>query len=422
MQNQPAPGEFTDNRGPLSGVRVLDLTQALSGPFATYLLAGLGAEVIKIENPKGGDFARHMPPFFGNGELSKVARDESDISFGFMNRCRGKLGMTLNLKTAEGVETFLELAKNSHVVVENYASGTADGLGVGYEAVRAVNPAIVYCSISGFGADREHGRGSMDSIAQALSGIMLSGGEPSEAPYRTGIPIADTTAPLFGVMGICAALVRAQATGEGDHVDVSMLGSLTTLVATENWQAMDKLGLELRTGMRLPRLAPFGTYSCKGGYVSVAAPNDRQAHALLHAIGRGELTTDPKFDKVSTRAINEIELAGIIEGWAADYTAAEVVDILAAAGVPAAPVRSTLEALEDESLHERGELTRAVTTDGEVLSDLATIGMPIKLTNAPGSVGRPAPLLGQHTDEVLSRVAGFDAERLAGLRAAGAIS
>lgn len=421
MQNQPAPDSFVPNQGPLSGIRVLDLTQALSGPFATYLLAGLGAEVIKIENPKGGDFARHMPPFFGNGELSKVARDSNDVSYGFMNRSRGKLGMTLNLKTAEGVQAFLDLARHSHVVVENYTSGTADGLGIGYEAVRAVNPAIVYCSISGFGADREFGRGSMDSIAQALSGIMLSGGDPKDPPYRTGIPIADTTAPLFGVMGVCAALVRAQATGEGDHVDVSMLGSLTTLVATENWQAMDALGLELRTGMRLPRLAPFGTYSCQGGHVSIAAPNDRQAHALLRAIGREDLITNPKFDLVATRAINEIELAEIIEDWASAYSADEVVDILAEAGVPAAPVRSTVEALEDASLHERGELTRAMTMDGEEL-EFATVGMPIKLTNTPGRVGRPAPQLGQHTDDVLAGIAGYDADQIAALRAAGAIA
>lgn len=422
MQNQPAAGEFGPNRGPLSGIRVLDLTQALSGPFATYLLAGLGAEVIKIENPKGGDFARHMPPFFGHGELAKVQRDDEDLSFGFMNRCRGKLGMALNLKSSEGVEVFLELVKTSHVVVENYASGTANGLGIGYDVVRRVNPAIVYCSISGYGADQEIGRGSMDSIAQALSGVMLSGGHPEDMPYRVGIPIADTAAPLFGVMGVCAALVRAQATGEGDHVDVSMLGSLTTLVASENWQASDRLGQEPRTGPRLTRLSPFGTYSCKDGYVSLAAPNDRQAHALMRAIGRPELIDTREFATVATRAINDDALAAIIEEWAADYTAAEVVDILDAAGVPAAPVRSPLEALEDPRLHERGELTRAVTPQGTVLEDLATYGMPIKLKNARGSVGRPAPLLGQHTDHVLGDIYGFDSDHVEGLRARGVIA
>ncbi len=220
---------------PLEGVTVLDMTGALAGPFATLLLAGLGARVIKIENPTAGDSCRSNPPYLGRNGATLTRQNEDDVSISALNRLRNKLGITLNLKNPEAREVFADLVKHADVLVENFSRGTLERLGAGYDRVREINPRMIYCSITGFGSAGDPGSGkAMDAIIQALSGVMMTSGKPAEPPVRVGVPFADMCAPLFGVIGVLAALHQSKSTGIGQHVDISMLGALTMMVACES--------------------------------------------------------------------------------------------------------------------------------------------------------------------------------------------
>jgi CoA:oxalate CoA-transferase len=287
--------------GPLAGLRVIDMTRALAGPFGT-----------------------------GPDAMSPAV----------LNRSRGKRSVTLDLKRPGATRVFSDLVRHADIVVENFSSGTADRLGVGYAVARAANPAVIYCSISGFGADGSSGMRAMDTIIQALSGVMFTSGAPGEPPVRVGVPMADVITPVWAVVGILAALHRRTAQGAGEHVDVSMLGTLTSLVATEDWSAMEQLGQALRTGPTLPRLAPFGIYQCADGWAAIVAPQDKLVTDLYTVMGREDLLTDSRFAGRDARVRHEGELTRQIERWTSERPAAKVVDRLSAAGVPAAPVRT----------------------------------------------------------------------------------
>jgi len=265
---------------PLEDITVLDLTTALAGPFATLLLAGLGAKVIKIENPiGGGDTCRSNAPYLGSEGGTLARQHEDDVSVSALNRLRNKLGVTLNLKLPEAREVYGDLVKTADVIVENFSRGALERSGVGYAFAQEVNPRIVYCSITGFGSEGEPGTGkAMDAIIQALSGVMMTSGGPGDPPVRIGVPFADLTSPLFGVIGVLAAIHQAQRTGIGQHVDVSMLGVMTMMVSGEPFDLLERCGVQQRTGLTVPRLAPFGMYRTKDGYVSV------RTHRSLRAV------------------------------------------------------------------------------------------------------------------------------------------
>ena len=281
---------------PLEGVTVLDMTVALAGPFATLLLAGLGARVIKIENPAGGDTSRSNAPYLGKNGATLTRENEDDVSISALNRLRNKLSITLNLKAPEAREVFADLVKQADVAVENFSRGTLERLGAGYAYASKINPRIIYCSITGFGSAGDPGSGkAMDTIIQALSGVMLTSGEPDDPPVRVGVPFADLCAPLFGVIGVLAALHQVKNTGIGQHVDISMLGALTMMVACESYDILERCGVPLRTGQTVPRLAPFGIYPTRDGFVAVCAPTDLFAESLFIAMGRPELATGDRF-------------------------------------------------------------------------------------------------------------------------------
>ena len=407
--------------GPLAGLRVIDMTRALAGPFCTLVLAALGADVIKVEDPAGGDIARGNSPYLGSDGLSLDGTGPDAMSLAVLNRCRGKRSLTLDLKRPGARRVFTDLVRHADIVVENFSSGTADRLGVGYAAARAANPAVIYCSISGFGADASTGLRAMDTIIQALSGVMFASGAPGEPPVRVGVPMADVLTPVWAVVGILAALHRRTATGAGEHVDVSMLGTLTSLVATEDWSAMEQLGQVLRTGPTLPRLAPFGIYQCADGWAAIVAPQDKLVADLFTAMGRQELLTDPRFATRDARVRHEQELTGQIERWAGALPAAQVVARLAAAGVPAAPVRTPQQAVADERVTSREE---TLPVEHPVLGQFAglrTSGIPFRLASARVGFAGPAPRLGEHTERVLTDVAGYSAEQFAALRRSGII-
>lgn len=407
---------------PLAGVTVIDLTIALAGPYATLLLSGLGATVIKVENPRGGDRVRNNAPYFGRDGLAMRRRHDDDMSLGTLERTRGKRSVTLDLKHPRGREVFADLVRHGDVVVENYSSGTADRLGVGYEAARAVNEAIVYCSISGFGTDREPGTGkAMDAIIQALSGAMMTSGEPGTAPVRVGIPIGDLSAPLFAVIGILSALRSAEQTGAGQHVDVSMLGALSALVASEQSHLTEQLGRPIRSGRFVPRLAPFGVFRAADGWLAISAPEDRFAAGVFAAMGRDDLAADPRFATRDERVHNADELHRLIEQWSSGLTRSVVLDALQANGAPCAPVRTPADALVDPLTVRRGDTTELAHPTYGGAPGLTGSGLPIHFSSSPTGFARHVPVLGADNAEVYGSLLGYSPDAVAELCADGVI-
>src|ERR1700722_557410 len=404
---------------PLEDVTVLDLTTALAGPFATLLLAGLGAKVIKIENPiGGGDTCRSNAPYLGSEGATLARQHEDNVSISALNRLRNKQGVTLNLKHPEARGAFADLVETADVIVENFTRGTLDRLGVGYTFAQAVNPRIVFCSITGFGSQGEPGTGkAMDAIIQALSGVMLTSGGPTDPPVRIGVPFADLTAPLFGVIGVLAAIHQAQRTGIGQHVDVSMLGVMTMMVSGEPFDLLERCGVPQRTGLTVPRLAPFGMYRTKDGYISICAPTEAFAHSLFHAIGRPELTTDPRFAKRDDRVVNVAELDAIVESFTRSRTNAEVVAALEERGVPAAEVRDPDAAVRDPRVVSRGETVPLAHPKYGVVEDVYGMGLPIKFSGAQAGFDQPPPGLGEHNQAVYCDLLGYSEQRLRELKA-----
>ena len=404
---------------PLEDITVLDLTTALAGPFATLLLAGLGARVIKIENPAGGgDSCRSNAPYLGSEGGTLARRHEDDISVSALNRLRNKLGVTLNLKHPEARGVYADLVTKADVVVENFSRGTLDRLGAGYSFARQINPRIVYCSITGYGNEGEAGTGkAMDAIIQALSGVMMTSGGPADPPVRIGVPFADLTAPLFGVIGVLAAIHQAQRTGLGQYVDISMLGVMTMMVSGEPFDLLERCGVPQRTGQTVPRLAPFGMYRTQDGYVSICAPMETFAHALFRAIGRPELISDPRFASRDDRVINVSELDAIIEAFTSARSGSEVVAALESYGVPAAEVRNPQEAVRDPRVVSRRETVPLAHPKYGVVEDVYGMGLPIKFSHAEAGFDRPPPGLGEHNVAVYGGLLGYSAVRIEELKA-----
>jgi crotonobetainyl-CoA:carnitine CoA-transferase CaiB-like acyl-CoA transferase len=408
---------------PLEGLRVVDLTRALAGPYATLLLAGLGAEVIKIEDPKGGDLARENSPYVGRDGVVIEKRHDDDISISHLTRARGKRGIALNLKHPAAAGVFADLVRTADIVVENFTAGTADRLGVGYQAARAANPGIIYCSLSGFGADFPEGGKAMDIVIQALSGAMYTSGEHDHPPVRIGIPMADMLAPVFAVIGILSALEQRHRTGEGQHIDVSMLGALTSFVAIENWAAMRAVDMPARTGLTVQRLSPFGVFECKDGYVALVAVHHKLALGLFEAMGQPELIDDPRFATRDARVANADALEAAINAWSRTLPVAEAVAALEARGVPVAPVRHPEEALADPRVVARDETNLVAHPDYASIEELRTAGIPIRFSGARSGFDPVLPVrIGEHNEDVLGGLLGYDAARLASLEADGVIA
>lgn len=407
---------------PLEGLRVVDLTRALAGPYATLLLAGLGAEVIKVEDPNGGDLARENSPYVGRDGIVVERLHDDDLSLGHLTRSRGKLGISLNLKKPEAVEVFKDLACNADIIVENFTAGTADRLGIGYAAMREVNPRLVYCSLSGFGQTAPEGGKAMDIIIQALSGAMYSSGATNEPPVRIGIPIADMLAPVFGVIGILSALEQRHRTGEGQHVDVSMLGALTSFVAIENWAAMAAAGMKVRTGLTVQRLSPFGVFGCSDGYVAMVAVHEKLAQGMFRAMNRPDLATDPRYSTRDARVANAVELEQLINAWTKPQTVTQVVEKLTAEGVPVAEVRHPEDALLDPRVVARNEAVPVSHPNYPATSDLRTAGIPILFSGASTGFDDVMPIhIGEHNERILRDMLGYSDEQISSLVNSGAL-
>jgi crotonobetainyl-CoA:carnitine CoA-transferase CaiB-like acyl-CoA transferase len=407
---------------PLEGLRVIDLTRALAGPYATLLLAGLGAQVIKVEEPRGGDLARENSPYVGRDGIVVERRHEDDISVSHLTRARGKYGVALDLKKPEAKAVFADLVRDADIVVENFTAGTADRLGVGYAAAKAVNPRIVYASLSGFGADDLDGGKAMDVIIQALSGAMYTSGEPGHPPVRIGIPMADMLAPVFTIIGILAAIEQRHRTGVGQHVDVSMLGALTSFVAIENWSAMAAAGMPSRTGLTVQRLSPFGVFECADGYVAIVAVHEKLARGLFRAMDRPDLGEDPRYNSRDSRVANAHELEEMINAWSRTLPTATVVNKLEQQGVPVAPVRHPEDALVDPRVVARHETMAVGHPSYGSKIDLRTAGIPIQFSGARVGFDKALPVrIGEHHEPIYKGLLGYSDEKLDALKAAGVI-
>ncbi|HVU79420.1 MAG TPA: CoA transferase [Gaiellaceae bacterium] len=404
---------------PLDGITVVDLTIALAGPYATQLLGALGATVIKVENPAGGDPSRNNAPYVGSAGLTLGREGDDAMSVSMLERGRNKLGVTLNLKHPEGRDVFADLVRTADVLVENFSSGTMDRLGIGYAWASSLNKRIVYTSISGFGAGQP-GKG-MDTIFQALSGLMRMSGSDGDPPVRSGVPFGDLTGPLFAVIGTLSALLLRERTGRGQHVDVSLLGSLTALAATEPWGTMERAGIEMRTGNTVPRLAPFGIFATRDGHVALCAPTDAFARGVFAALGRPELGDDERFATRDRRVRNARALHAEIEAWAAERETAAVIAALEESGVPAAVVRGPDDAVHDEQVLRRGETTPLEHPTLGVVDGLVGSGLPIRYSAARAGYDRPSPGLGEHNELVYCGLLGYDPARFHELRAAGVV-
>jgi crotonobetainyl-CoA:carnitine CoA-transferase CaiB-like acyl-CoA transferase len=414
---------------PLEDITVLDLTVALAGPVATLLLGGLGARVIKIENPVDGDPCRYNPPYIGAQGVSLSRKQPDDMSLSAINRLRNKLGVTLNLKHEMAREVFADLVGKADMLVQNFSPGVLDRLGIGYEAVRKINSRMVYCSISGFGSDAGAGpTKALDTTIQALSGLMNVSGEEGEPPVRLGLPIADLNVALFSVIGVLAALHQANRTGMGQHVDVSMLGSLTSLVASEPFDVMETCGASVRTGQSFQRLAPFGVFPCEDGYVAICAYTDAFAHSLFHIMNRDDLVQDARFGSRDARVKNFRELDGIIGAWTSSLSSQDILEKLHAIDIPAAEVRDAKTAMHDPRLIARHDVMPLVhprhgpkygSEDGA--SEAYGMGMPIKFSAAHAEFDQPPPELGQHNRDVYGGILGYGDHKIAELKEKGVI-
>ncbi|MGD9765575.1 MAG: CaiB/BaiF CoA transferase family protein [Candidatus Binatia bacterium] len=403
---------------PLEGIRVLDLTVALAGPYGSMLLGGMGAEVIRIEAPGGGDIARTNPPFVGSRGVNFGPKSDDEVSLSILNRTRNKKSITLDLKSQKGREIFLALAKKADVVFENMSEGTVARLGVDYESVRRANPAIVYASLSAFGEPSAYpGLKGMDILVQALSGLMEVTGFADGPPIRCGIPIADLIAPLYAVNGILAALVYRGRTGEGQHVKVSMLDCMASLVAEEHFDVAIPAGHAMRSGNFHDRLTPFGIYRTRDGHVAIAALTPEWMKALLEAMGRPELMNDPRFSSRGPRMRHAAELNAMIEEWTSTLSADEVLrELFDKRGVPSAQVRNPLEMLRDPRLHESGAIIQLRHPElGPI--DAVGMGLPIQFSRTEAQFDQPAMPLGAANDQVYGELLNLSADELAELRA-----
>ena len=384
---------------PLRGVRVVDLSHALAGPYCTMILGDLGADVIKVESPGRGDESRTWGPPFVGGESAY-----------FLSVNRNKRSVVVNLKRPAGLEAFLGLCRAADIVIENFAPGTADRLGVGYDAIRGVNAAVIYASISGYGAGAKFG-GGYDLIAQGTSGVMSVTGDPNGPPTKVGVSIADLAAGMFAAHAVLAALFGRAKGDHGCRIEVTLNDALLALHTYQAGRMFASLDVPTREGNHHPTIAPYGTFGAKDGPLNIAVGSDRQFQRLCQVLAEESLAQDPRFVTNQLRVTNRAELTCAVEAKLHENTVAAWVDLLAAAGIPCGPILDLRDAFSAEWAVARGSVTSvAHATAGEVRQ----VRPPWRFDSECAAVRMPPPTLGQHTDEVLGGILGMSKEEQAG--------
>ncbi len=383
---------------PLQGIRVLDLTRVLSGPYCTMLLADYGADVIKIEPPKVGDDSRAFGPFIGK---------ESGY---FMSLNRNKRSMVLNLKRKEECGLFKEMVSQADVVVENYRPGVMKKFGLDYGKLKKINPRLIYGACSGFGQTGPYrDKPAYDIIVQAMGGIMSLTGPENGEPTRVGASVGDVTAGLFTAYGIMVALFNRERTGEGQMVDVGMLDCQVAVLENAIARYVTSGINPVPIGNRHPTVTPFSAFTAKDGNVIVSAANDRLWKKLCDVLECTDLANDEQFFSNAKRTENVKELTIILNAIFKDKTINEWLQVLEKAGIPCAPINTIGRVVNDVHIQAREMI---VEIEHPVAGKLKMPGLPIKLSKTPGGIEHPAPLLGQHTKEILNEMLGWDESRV----------
>lgn len=400
----------------LEGVRVIDLTAWLSGPFLSMQLAAMGAEVIKIERPGIGDPTRITVPFAGPKGVRFDGKTPEDISLINLKRNRGKKSVTLDMKTKRGMDIFRMLVAKGDVVLENFAPGTMESFGIDYPALKAMNPKIIFCSIAGYGQTGPYrDLSAFDLTIQATSGIMAVTGLPDGPPLRCGPWIGDLIPALYGLSGILAALVSREKTGHGERIDISMQDCGFSLIMDEALDLLLTRGLPTRQGNRNPRAVPWSIFPTKDGNIALCVATNDQWQVFLEAIQREDCLKDPRFTNLSDRLKNSNEVEAMVTEWSKNLSTEEALKALRKKQVPCDPVLEIKEVLQDPQLKSRGmiqELKHPISGP----TGLKTAGFPIHFSELPAESPSPAPLLGQNNDDIYKGLLGFSKEEMAQLQ------
>ncbi len=375
----------------LEGVKVVEICNVAAGPFCSMLLADMGAEVIKIENPNGGDTLRSWPPI------------SEGYSENFASLNRNKKSVTLNLKDPEHVKLATQLMASADIVLENNRPGVMDRLGIGYANVRELNPRIVYCSISAYGQSGPRSQeGGFDLTVQAMSGLMSITGEADGAPVKCGVPVCDFSAGLYAAFSIVSALRMAEKTGEGTHIDISMLGATLGIAALQTSEYFGSGKNPRKLGSAHPRNAPYQVFRCKDGYFGMAAGNNSLWKSVCGVVKRPELFEDARFTSTTLRAQHQEELLEILEAIFANENAEHWLGQFRAAGVPCAPINQYSDVLADEQVAHMNWVQNIPLPNGLTARTFAS---PIRLDGQTSQIAAGPPALGQHNEEILSAIA-----------------
>jgi crotonobetainyl-CoA:carnitine CoA-transferase CaiB-like acyl-CoA transferase len=394
--------------GPLAGIRVLDFTRVLAGPAASLALADLGAEVWKVEPPGTGDETRTFPPI-RDGE-----------SHYFLGINRGKKSIVIDLKVEAGVAIARDLAARCDIVIENYRPGVMDRLGLGYEALSAINPGLIYCAISGFGMTGPlRDRPSFDIVSQALSGVLSVNGEPGQLPTKLGIPLGDLVGGTNGPIAILAALHERHATGKGRLIDISLLDGLFGMLGYIAQLSFFTGEDPKPQGSQHPNLVPYGAFPAADGSIIIACLTNSFWSRICEAIGLPDAATDPRFETISQRRANRALVNDLICAFTGPRTVAELVEIFAEYQVPHAPILGVAEALAQPQSVAR---EMVVPVEHPVLGTVPIVNRPFKFPGAEQKKPAAPPVLGQHTDEILGDILGMEVKRIDELRARGVVA
>lgn len=393
---------------PLKGIRVLDISRVLAGPYCAMLLGDLGAEVIKVERPGLGDDSRHWGPPFAGGESAY-----------YISANRNKKSIILNFNCEEGQKILKELVRKSDVLIENFKPGTLERMGLGYEELKKIKPGLIFCSVTGFGPDGPSGnKPGYDMMVAGIGGLLSITGERDGGPVRVGVAITDITTGMFAHAAIIAALYARDKTGAGQRIDASLLETQVAMLAYAASNYLVAGEVTEKWGSAHPSIVPYQAFKARDKYITVGVGNDNIWQKFCRAAGLGELAEDPKFATNPARVKNRAELIPLIQEKIATRDAAAWLDILNSAGIPCGPINSIAEVFGDPQVIHR-QMVKEV--DHPTIGKLKLTTYPVKFSETPPDIKLPPPLIGEHTEEILRYLLGYDAERIEKLKKEGVV-
>ncbi len=412
---------MTQPIAPLDGIKVLDLSRVLAGPWCAQMLGDLGADVIKVERPIAGDDTRHWgPPYLHTDDGEKT--DQAS----YYTCCnRNKRSITIDMATPEGQALIVELARDADILVENFKVGGLKGYGLDYASLKKINPRLIYCSVTGFGQTGPYApRAGYDLMVQAMSGMMsITGhpdGEPGGGPLKVGVAVTDVFTGIFSCSSILAALHARHRTGEGQHIDMALLDVGMSVLANQAVGYLNANVIPERAGNIHPSVGPYQDFPSKDGNVLLAIGNDGQFARFCAATGNADWSQDARFTKNSDRIINRKALAELLYPLMKTRTTAEWIKLLEDKAVPCGPINNIAEAFDDDQVKARGLHVQTPRNAGDGIGTISTVASPMRLTATPPVVRRPPPAMGQHTDEILAEM-GRSQAQIAQLRESGVV-